>query len=91
MSTTIANMSVSFDGYVNHPTDGVTGLFEWYSAGSEVELDLDPRYSYHLDENSAELLYEAVGAIGALVAGRRLFDQAQGWGGQHRPARPSSC
>lgn len=88
MSTTIANMSVSLDGYVNHPTDGVTSLFEWYSAGGEVELDIDPRYRYQLDDNSAALLSEAVGAIGALVAGRRLFDEAQGWGGQHPVGAP---
>lgn len=83
MATTIANMSVSLDGYVNHPTDGVTSLFEWYSAGGEVEVEIDPRYSYQLDENSAKLLEEAVSGIGALVAGRRLFDEAKGWDGQH--------
>ena len=85
---TIANMSVSLDGYVNHPTDGVTSLFEWFSAGGEVEMDLDPRHSFRLDENSAALLDEAVGAVGALVAGRRLFDEAQGWGGQHPVGAP---
>lgn len=88
MTTTIANMSVSLDGYVNHPTDGVTSLFEWYTAGGEVELEIDPRYSFQLDENSAKLLDEAVGGIGALVAGRRLFDEAKGWGGQHPVGAP---
>ncbi len=88
MTATIANMSVSLDGYVNHPTDGVTSLFEWYSAGGDVELEIDPRYSFQLDENSAKLLDEAVGGIGALVAGRRLFDEANGWGGQHPVGSP---
>jgi dihydrofolate reductase len=88
MATTIANMSVSLDGYVNHPTDGVTSLFEWYTAGGEAELEIDPRYNFQLDENSAKLLDEAVGGIGALVAGRRLFDEANGWGGQHPMGAP---
>lgn len=86
--TTIANMSVSLDGYVNHPTDGVTSVFEWFSAGGDVELDLDPRHTFRLDESSAALLDEAVGAVGALVAGRRLFDEAGGWGGQHPVGAP---
>jgi dihydrofolate reductase len=88
VSTTIANMSVSLDGYVNHPTDGVASVFEWYSAGGDVEMDIDPRYRYQLDENSAALLSETAGTIGALVAGRRLFDEAEGWGGQHPVGAP---
>lgn len=63
-------------------------MFEWYSAGGAVELNIDPRYTYQLDENSAALLNETVGTIGALVAGRRLFDEAQGWGGQHPVGAP---
>jgi dihydrofolate reductase len=85
---TIANMSVSLDGYVNHPTDGVNSLFEWYSAGGEVERNYDPRFKFQLDENSAALLDEVVGSIGALVAGRRLFDETQGWGGHHPAGAP---
>lgn len=88
MSTTIANMSVSLDGYVNHPADGVASVFEWYSAGGDVEVDIDPRYRYQLDENSAALLSQTAGTIGALVAGRRLFDEAEGWGGHHPVGAP---
>ncbi len=54
VSTTIANMSVSLDGYVNHPTDGVTSVFEWYTAGGDVELEIDPRYDFQLDEQQRE-------------------------------------
>jgi hypothetical protein len=52
-------------------TDGVANLCGWYSAGGEVELDIDPRFRYQLDDHGAAVLSEAVGALGALVAGRR--------------------
>ena len=37
----------------------------------------------HVSEASAGYLREALAGVGALVAGRRLFDHTRGWGGSH--------
>ena len=38
MSTTIAIMSMSLDGYVADPDDGVAEVFDWYTNSGDVEL-----------------------------------------------------
>jgi dihydrofolate reductase len=44
--------------------------------------------SFRVDEVSAEMLRELTGNTGALVAGRRLFDIADGWGDNHPAGAP---
>ena len=36
--------------------------------------------SFSVDAASAEMLREITSSCGALIAGRRLFDQTDGWG-----------
>lgn len=88
MSTVIANMSVSLDGFIGSPTDGVTSLFEWYSAGPTEITTARSDHTFYVDEQSAEVLREAIVGVGAIVYGRRTFDEAHGWGGQHPVGAP---
>ena len=87
MATVIANMSMSLDGFVADRNDDVGPLFDWYRAGTVTTPSADERWSYETDEASAKVLREALATIGALIAGRRLFDLTKGWGGHH----PAGC
>ncbi|MBS2532854.1 dihydrofolate reductase family protein [Catenulispora sp. NF23] len=84
MSTVTANMSMSLDGFVNHPTDGVDTLFRWYSRGEVVTgTDGDHDWEFKTDASEAQDLQGAKDSIGAIVYGRRSFDAAEGWHGTH--------
>ena len=84
MSIVTANMSMSLDGYVSHPKDGVGILFGWYSRGDvAVATTDDDRWEMKTDAEEAEMLEDAKVSIGAIVYGRRSFDDAEGWHGTH--------
>lgn len=79
-----ANMSMSLDGFVNHPTDGVDSLFRWYGRGEVVtQTDGDHDWELKTSAEEAEALQDAKTSIGAIVYGRRSFDAAAGWNGLH--------
>jgi dihydrofolate reductase len=85
MSKVIALMSMSLDGYVAGPDDDVADVFAWYFNSGDVELDTggaDPM-TFSVSAPSAEHLRALVSGLGAVLAGRRTFDKAQGWGGNH--------
>lgn len=48
----------------------------------------DERWSFRVDENSAQMLREALAGTGALVCGRRLFDLTNGWDDSHPVGAP---
>ncbi|WP_194915584.1 hypothetical protein [Catenulispora rubra] len=82
--TVTANMSMSLDGFVNHPTDGVDTLFGWYSRGDVVtETVGDQDWEFKTDAQEAEGLEDAKSSLGAILYGRRSFDAAGGWNGLH--------
>lgn len=83
MATTIANMSMSLDGFIADPQDGVEHLFGWFGNGDVTTPTADPRWAFRTSAASAAVLREALANAGALVCGRRLFDHTQGWGGRH--------
>jgi dihydrofolate reductase len=83
MATVIADMSMSLDGFVADPFDGVEHLFGWYSTGDVTVPTADSRWTFHTTEASARHLRDALANVGALICGRRLFDVAKGWGGHH--------
>lgn len=90
MAKVYANMSMSLDGFVAEPSDGVGPLFDWYNNGSvPVTMPGDhPARHARMSETSAKVLTGRLESLGALVAGRRLFDYAQGWGGAHPAGVP---
>jgi dihydrofolate reductase len=85
MSKVIAIMSMSLDGFVADPDDGVAEVFDWYANSGDVEIDTggsDPM-TFTMSEPSAEHFRSLTSGLGAVLTGRRTFDVAQGWGGNH--------
>ncbi|MGN6799254.1 MAG: dihydrofolate reductase family protein [Gaiellaceae bacterium] len=79
----MALMSMSLDGFVADPDDGVQEVFAWYFAG-EVEVPTaDPGFTFRVSNPSAEHLRGLQSEVGAMLTGRRTFEKAGGWGGQH--------
>ena len=83
MGKVLSHMTMSLDGYIANPDDGVDELFDWYAAG-DVHMDTpNEDIEFQVDEASAEVLRGLTDDVGALVSGRRLFDIADGWGDAH--------
>jgi dihydrofolate reductase len=85
MTKTIAIMSMSLDGYVADVDDGVAEVFAWYFSSGDVEIDTggsDPM-TFTMSEPSAEHVRGLTSELGAVLTGRRTFDVAGGWGGNH--------
>jgi dihydrofolate reductase len=84
MGQVVTHMTMSLDGFIAGPDDGVGELFDWYQAGEvPVEHANEELGEFNVDKSSAEVLQELLGTAGALVAGRRLFDIANGWNDHH--------
>jgi dihydrofolate reductase len=83
MAKVIAMMSMSLDGYVADEADGVTEVFDWYTAGDVEVLTGTSEMTFHVSEPSAAHLRGLIGEVGAMLTGRRTFNKAGGWGGQH--------
>lgn len=88
MATVVASMSMSLDGFIADPADGVEDLFGWYSNGDVTVPTADPHMTFHVSAASAAHLGDMFANVGALVCGRRLFDVANGWGGNHPTGAP---
>ena len=84
MSKVIALMSMSLDGYVADLNDGVAEVFDWYTSG-DVEMHTggsDPM-TFRMSEPSAGHVRAYFSELGAVLTGRRTFEVAHGWGGNH--------
>ncbi len=88
MATVTTEMSMSLDGYIADPSDGVEHLFGWYSNGDVAVPSADPRWTWHVSAASAGHVRDGLANVGALVSGRRLFDHTGGWGGSHPYGAP---
>ena len=81
---------MSLDGFIAGPNDeprsplgdGGERLFAWYSGGDTEYRLPGTEMVFRISPQSAQLLREAHGAMGAFVTGRRTFDIANGWGGR---------
>jgi dihydrofolate reductase len=85
MSKLVAIMSMSLDGYVADRNDGVGEVFDWYMNSGDVEFNTggsDPM-TFKVSEPSAEHLRALWSELGAVLTGRRTFEVASGWGGNH--------
>src|SRR4051794_9865658 len=89
MSKVVLELSMSLDGFVAGPNDGPDNslgdggerLFKWYTSGDTAFPLPGTPIVFQVSRASAELLREEWGKIGAMVAGRRMFDIAQAWHG----------
>jgi dihydrofolate reductase len=86
MGIVAADISVSLDGFVAGPNDGPElGLGEGGEALHEWIVGLQSwreRHGLEGGESSrdAEVLEEAFRDVGAIVLGRRMYENARGWG-----------
>ncbi|GAA2061654.1 dihydrofolate reductase family protein [Streptomyces albiaxialis] len=88
MGKVFTHMTMSLDGYVADPEDGIGELFEWYETGEVSVPNPNETVSFQVDRASEQVLRELTENCGALVAGRRLFDIAEGWGDKHPAGAP---
>ncbi|MET0766673.1 MAG: dihydrofolate reductase family protein [Aeromicrobium sp.] len=85
MSSVVALMSMSLDGFVADPDDGVDEVFDWYTSSGDVEIHTggSDAMTFSMSAPSAEHVRTLTSRLGALITGRRTFDVAHGWGGNH--------
>ncbi len=83
MSKVIAGFSMSLDGFVADPEDGVEQVFKWYSAGGTDAEVMAGGQAIGMTREAAESIEEAGRGAGVLVTARRTFDIAHAWGGKH--------
>lgn len=88
MGRVLSHMTMSLDGYIAQPDDGIGELFEWYEAGDVAVDNPNDTVRFAVDEASASVLRDLTENVGALIAGRRLFDIADGWGDKHPAGAP---
>lgn len=89
MGKVVFNNSISLDGFVTGPNDssknplgnGGEVLFKWYFSGDTPFSMAGDVPEFKVSRPSAEHLKEATKSIGAMVAGRRMFDIANAWQG----------
>jgi dihydrofolate reductase len=92
MSSTVLYMSMSVDGFITGPNvrpdnglgDGGTRLHEWVVPGDEVDLET---VGDRLQGANRQVVDEFM-STGAVIAGRRTFEPAGGWGGDHHDGVP---
>src|SRR5262245_60274621 len=85
MSKVVAIMSMSLDGYVADRNDGVAEVFDWYFTSGDVEINTggaDPM-TFKVSAPRAGHIRGLTSGLGAVLTGRRTFEVAQGWGGNH--------
>src|SRR5215213_9945561 len=92
MASTVLYMSMSLDGFIAGPNegpdnglgDGGERLHEWVFAGGSSQSSGVP----HRPPGVNGQVYDEFMTTGAVVAGRRTFEAAGGWGGDHHDGVP---
>jgi dihydrofolate reductase len=76
----VLDITMSLDGFISGPQDNVKPLHNWLFSG-----DTPSAYNkfFELSKKSARLFDKFIKNTGAIVAGRRTYDIADGWGGSH--------
>jgi dihydrofolate reductase len=88
MARVLTHMCMSLDGFVAQPDDNPAELFDWYWGGDVVVPSAQEGMTFSVDAASASMLRDLTSGCGALIAGRRLFDQTDGWGDNHPAGAP---
>src|SRR5215213_1940611 len=89
MARVLTHMCMSLDGFVAQPDDHPAELFDWYWSGDVVVPSAQESMNFSVDAATAPMLAELTSGCGALITGRRLLDQTDGWGDQPARRRPS--
>jgi dihydrofolate reductase len=76
MATVMMHAVVSVDGFIADEHDDVGPLFDWYFNGDHPIVDDGP---FRVSAASADYVRGMWEDIGAVVQGRHLFDQTNGW------------
>ena len=85
MSKLIAIMSMSLDGFVADRNGGVAEVMGWYMTSGDTEVHTggaDPM-TLKMSEASARHYRDLTSQLGSVLTGRRTFETADGWGGNH--------
>jgi dihydrofolate reductase len=85
MSKVVAIMSMSLDGYVADRNGGVAEVMGWYVTSGDTEIQTggsDPM-TLKMSEASARHFRGLTSGLGSVLTGRRTFETADGWGGNH--------
>ena len=85
MSKVVGIMTMSLDGFVADGNGGVADVMGWYMNSGDVEFNTggsDPM-TFNVSGPTAEHLRGLWSEMGAVLTGRRTFDTAEGWGGNH--------
>jgi dihydrofolate reductase len=88
MAKVLTHMCMSLDGFVAQPDDNPAELFDWYWNGGVEVPSAQEGMSFSADPASAAMLQDLTSGCGALISGRRLFDQTDGWGDNHPAGAP---
>jgi hypothetical protein len=97
LSKVFVALAASVDGYISGPDPnperplGIGGdqLFDWYRDGDTQSAQYP---NFRLSAPSAQVFDALVARIGAVVAGRKTYDDSDGWDGEGpHPTAPSSC
>jgi dihydrofolate reductase len=88
MGKVLTHMTMSIDGFIANPDDTPGELFDWYGAGDVSVPSANDEITFSVDPASAAVLRDLTDDVGALVAGRRLFDITDGWGDNHPVGAP---
>jgi dihydrofolate reductase len=87
MGNVVVGLTMSLDGFIagandrpgNPLGDGGGRLFDWWSAGTE-RIGPDDRFK---PPARSRAVVKEMFDCGAIITGRRTFDIANGWGGDH--------
>ena len=88
MAKVLTHMCMSLDGFVAQADDNPAELFDWYWGGDVVVPSAQDGMTFSVDEASAAMLTDLTSGCGAVLVGRRLFEQADGWGDNHPAGAP---
>ena len=88
MAKVLTHMCMSLDGFIAQADDNPAELFDWYWSGDVVVPSAQGSMRFSVDAASAPMLQELMSGCGAIIAGRRLFDQTDGWGDNHPAGAP---
>jgi dihydrofolate reductase len=77
-----AGFTMSLDGFIARPDDGVGELFKWYFGGQVAIPVPDSPMEFKVAPESVEIIRELLTRFGAILTGRGDFNASNAWGGK---------